>query len=150
MNRRTSVALVGVLALCAPACALASNHTPGHAATSASCNDTAPLYCIPKQSTFAFTGLKKSAARCSIEVDFAVEPEVSGASGHASLQLLGVSRHDKSVHRSAHPAVVGAHAAKYAFARLRPGTYKLTGWYEGDSTRAASTHVSKLLALRCG
>jgi hypothetical protein len=148
MNRRTASTLATAVALCAPACALAAGNPQAHAA-SESCGATNSLYCIPAQSTFAFAHLKKVPKHCSIEVGFAVEPEVKGASGHASLQLLGVSRHDKSIDRSAHPAV-GTGPVKYEFTQLRTGSYKLVGWYEGDSARSASTHVTKRFALHCG
>jgi hypothetical protein len=152
MNRRTSSALVAALALSAPAAALASNHPRAHAA-SESCG-TSTLYCVLKPSTFAFTHVKKIRKPCSIEVRFTVEPEAE-ASGHASLQLKGVSGRDKSVAQSAHPIVHGSDLAVrfkplVRFSHLRTGSYKLTGFYEGDSARAASAHVTKSLSVHCG
>lgn len=146
-----SVPLIAAVALCAPAGALASELAPARAAASESCGGTSSLYCIAKESTFAFTRLRQSPKGCSIVASFAVKPKIAGAGGHASLRLLGVSRRDRSIERSAHPSVpAGVGPISYRFTGLRTGSYTLTGWYEGDSARTASTHVTKRLALRCG
>jgi len=106
-------------------------------------------YCIPRQSTFAFTSIARSAHRCSAQVDFTVDPQLAGASGYAHLELRGTSRRDRRIDRTARTLVSGG-SAGYRFTKLVKGPYQLSGWYEGDSARTASAHVSKRFTLRCG
>jgi hypothetical protein len=143
--------VVAAAALCAPAAALAASHqSTGHDSASVNCGGSGEksLYCIPQQSVFTFTHVTK-AAHCSVLVDFTVEPKIEGLKGHAHLELQGASRKDAGITRTAHPLIEGG-PYSYKFTALRTGSYKLTGWYEGDGTRLASSHRAERFALHCG
>jgi hypothetical protein len=136
------------LAVCVPASALASSHASKSASNAGvNCGGSGvnSLYCIPQQSVFTFTHVAK-AAHCSIRVGFTVEPKIEGLRGHAHITLKGLSG---KVHRIARPSVEGG-PYSVTFAKLRAGAYRLTGWYEGDGTRLASTHRTLRLVLSCG
>jgi hypothetical protein len=151
MIRRSYLAIAATAALCTPAAALAAGHqSAGHESASVNCGGSGvnSLYCIPQQSVFAFTHTA-SAPHCSLKVGFTVEPKIQGLKGHVHLGLKGTSHQDRSVSRVAHPLVSGG-AFTYKFTNLRAGAYALSGWYEGDSTRQASTHQSEHVTLHCG
>jgi hypothetical protein len=150
MNLRPYLAVAAVT-LCAPATALAAgDQSTAHDSASINCGGSGEksLYCIPQQSVFTFTHVAKG-SHCSIQVGFTVEPKIEGLKGHAHLELQGASRKDAGIARTAHPLVSGG-ASIYKFTDLRTGPYKLTGWYEGDGTRLASSHRSTHFALHCG
>ncbi len=138
--------LLGACALLVLVFALATTANAGAASARSSCTS---LYCVPQQSIFTFTHVAKSAKSCSVRVDFTVKPEINEASGHARLELRGVSRKDKRIDKSAQPLVSNA-TGSFKFTKLRAGAYKLTGWYEGDSDRLASAHSTQSFTLHCG
>jgi hypothetical protein len=148
MIRRPYLAIAAAAALCAPTAALATSE--GHKSSNVNCGGSGvkSLYCIPQQSTFAFTGTSR-APHCSLKVDFTIEPAIEGLTGHAHLGLKGTSRGDSHVARTARPLVSGG-PLSYTFAKLRSGSYELSGWYAGDSTRLASTHHTTHATLHCG
>jgi hypothetical protein len=151
MIRRPYLAIAATAVLCAPAAALAANHrSTGHDSASVNCGGSGvkSLYCIPQQSVFTFTSTA-SAPHCSLKVGFTVEPAIEGLTGHAHLALKGSSHKDRRIARTAHPLVSGGQLS-YTFKKLHAGPYELTGWYEGDETRQASTHHSEHVTLHCG
>jgi|ERR1700691_239975 len=151
MTSRPYLAIAAAAALCTPGAALAASHrTTGHSSPSVNCGGSGvkSLYCIPQQSVFTFTHVAK-AAHCSIEVGFTVEPKIEGLNGYAHIALQGLRGKDHSIARTARPLVAGG-AYSYKFTALRAGSYQLTGWYEGDSTRLASAHRTEDFALHCG
>jgi hypothetical protein len=149
MIRRSHVAIAAAAALCVPTAALAAGPRSAHSA-GVNCGGSGvdSLYCIPQQSVFAFTHVEK-APHCSIKVSFTVEPRIEGLTGHARIELKGADAGDRGVDRSARP-LVGGGAYSLLFKKLSSGDYKLSGWYEGDGTRLASTHKSKPFGLHCG
>lgn len=151
MIRRTYLAIATAATLCAPAAALAAtNQSTAHDSASVNCGGDGvhSLYCIPQQSVFAFTHTAK-APHCSLKVGFTVEPTIEGLKGHVHLELKGTSHKDRHIDHIARP-LVGGGSFTYRFAKLRTGPYELSGWYEGDSTRLASTHHSEHVAVHCG
>jgi hypothetical protein len=147
MIRRSHLVIAVAAALCVPTAALAASPRDAHSA-GVNCGGSGvdSLYCIPQQSVFAFTHVGKG-PQCSIKVSFTVEPKIEGLTGHARIELKGAGAH--GVDRSAHP-LVGGGLYSVLFKKLSSGEYKLSGWYEGDGTRVASTHKSKSFALHCG
>jgi hypothetical protein len=149
MIRRPHVVIAVAAALCCvPAAALASSPRSKSDSASVNCGGSGvdSLYCIPQQSVFAFTHVGKG-AHCSIQANFTIEPTIKGLNGHAHVELSGTgSKHN--VKRVAHP-LVGGGSYSLQFKKLSSGDYKLSGWYEGDGTRLASTHKSKRFALHC-
>jgi hypothetical protein len=151
MIRRPYLAIAATAALCTPAAALAAGHRSAeHKSASVNCGGSGvkSLYCIPQQSVFTFTGTA-SAPHCSLKVEFTVEPKIEGLTGHAHLGLKGSSHQDRRIDRTAHP-VVGGGQLSYTFSKLHAGPYELSGWYEGDETRLASTHHTEHVVLHCG
>jgi hypothetical protein len=150
MIRRPHLVIAAAAALCVPATALAaSRHSPGRASSAVNCGGGGvdALYCIPQQSVFTFTGTAK-APHCSLKVDFTIEPKIDGLTGHAHLALKGASRKDRHFAHVARP-IVGGGPLSYTFTKLHTGPYTLTGWYEGDSTRLASAHLTEHVAVHC-
>jgi hypothetical protein len=151
MTLRPYLAIATAAALSVPGAAVAASHqSTGHDSASVNCGGSGvnSLYCIPQQSVFTFTRVAK-AARCSIAVDFTVEPKIEGLKGRAHIALKGLSGKDRGVTHTARP-LVGGGPYSYKFTALRTGSYKLTGWYEGDGTRLASAHRTKQFTLNCG
>jgi hypothetical protein len=158
MIRSSHIAIATAVALCASPAALCASPaalaegrgSTIHDSASVNCGGSGvnSLYCIPQQSVFTFNRVGK-AAHCSIQVNFTVEPKIQGLSGHAHLELKGASRLTRGVERTARPLVGGGRYG-YKFEKLSGGDYRLTGWYEGDGTRLASTHHTKHFTLRCG
>ena len=139
------------VALCIPATALAAGHgSAGHSSTNVNCGGSGvnSLYCIPQKSVFAFAHIAK-VARCSMKVGFTVEPKIKGLSGNAHITVKGVGPKNGHVTTTARPAVGAGGGLSHVFAKLLAGPYQLTGWYEGDGTRLASTHVTKRFTLKC-
>lgn len=151
MIRGLHLAIAATAALCAsPATLAAGQRFTAHDSASVDCGGSGvnSLYCIPLQSVFTFKHVGKS-AHCSIQVGFMVEPKIQGLSGHAHLELKGLSRQGRNIDRTARP-LVGGGPSGYRFKKLTRGSYQLTGWYEGDGTRLASTHHTKHITLLCG
>jgi hypothetical protein len=150
MTLRPYLAIAATAALCAPAAAFAANQSAGHDSASVNCGGSgvSSLYCIPQQSVFTFARVAK-VPHCSIQVGFTVEPKIEGLTGHAHITLKGTGGKARRISRTARP-VVGGGPYSYRFTKLAAGAYMLTGWYEGDGTRLASTHSTKRFTLRCG
>jgi hypothetical protein len=151
MIRATYILVASTAALCgaSPGALAASHQFAGRHSVHVNCGGSGvnSLYCIPQQSVFAFNRVGKS-AQCSIQVGFTVEPRIQGLSGHAHLELKGISHEDRGVKRTARP-LVGGGQYSHRFKKLRGGEYRLSGWYEGDGTRIASLHRAKRFTLHC-
>jgi hypothetical protein len=65
------------------------------------------------------------------------------------LRLRGASTATRRVNRTANPFLRGT-TATVVFSRLSPGSYRLTGWYGGDSVREPSSRHTETVTLRCG
>jgi hypothetical protein len=151
MTHRPLLAIATTAALCAPAAALAAHHrSTVHASSTVNCGGSGvnSQYCIPQQSTFAFTGTSR-APHCSLKVQYTVEPDIHGLTGHAHLDLKGTGHGDRRISRVARPLVEGG-PLSYTFTHVHPGPYLLSGWYEGDGTRLPSTHHSEHVTVHCG
>jgi hypothetical protein len=151
MIRWSHLALATLAALCISTVTLTgARGLPFNDSASVNCGGSgvSSLYCIPQQSVFAFKHVSK-ASGCSIQVSFTVEPKIQGLSGHAHLELKGVSRQNRNVDRATRPLVTGG-PSNYRFKRLSGGAYQLSGWYEGDGTRLPSAHHAKRFTLHCG
>jgi hypothetical protein len=106
-------------------------------------------YCIPQQSVFSFAAVQTGRA-CTLSVGVRVLPVLEqGPRGRVDLVLRGDGRTDRSLRRSASPKIARDGRVSVVFRSLRPGRYRITGWYAGDSVRVASTHVSRGVVLAC-
>jgi hypothetical protein len=151
MTRRSHLVIAAAVALCASPTTLAVGRgSTIHDSASVNCGGSGvnSLYCIPQQSVFTFKHIGK-AAGCSILVSFTVEPKIEGLSGHVHIGLKAIDHQRHSLERTARPLITGG-SSSYRFKKLSAGNYQLSGWYEGDGTRLASTHRTKRFALHCG
>jgi hypothetical protein len=142
--RPVAVAL-SAAALLAPA---ATAHGLTRSAFSCGGTGVTSGYCIPQQSVFSFAKVKPGSG-CSIAVSVVVRPTlISGPRGRVRIELRRSGAARAKLLAST-PRITTGGLAGVVFRSLRSGTYTLTGWYEGDAVRVASSHAHRTFKLSC-
>lgn len=166
-GRHSTIAVIVVALLAGPTTAIAKRSPPPPvanggggsmpgAATILDCggDGVTAFYCIPLVSTFSFTSVGQ-AAGCALRVQVRVRPALSASrplKGHVHLVVRGTDAATRRVHKVARPpakAGAASGAMSHVIGGLVSGRYRVTGWYEGDRWRGASTHGSRRITLHC-
>jgi hypothetical protein len=143
--RRAGLVSALAVALLVPTAAVARKHQGSGGGVNCGGSGLTSLYCIPLRSVFQFTAPRVEQP-CTLLVGYTLEPKVKGLRGRVRLTLQGTGPSDRSIDRVRKPLVSGGRL-HYRFRSLVPGSYQLTGWYTGDSTRIPSRHVHRSVVV---